>query len=272
MLDFLKNLLGPNKKEVDCLNSSSTTPPSTPSINSPSVQLEPQYDTNAARDLLKKAAQMKKEKKYKEACETLKEAYAAQGSAYLMIEDRLRLPMYLQLAGDSDEGWRVLNELNINYVDVFSQTIIANQMRVFLQKENNHKEAILLGVWALCKEVEQDKNNILGCYDFADYIVKVDKEFDDKLGSHISFGKKEKVIAHSPNGNPITDVAYKMFLARLKHNSSQNGVKEKLEPLLKKAKAENTLDDLSRQLSKYLKSTEQYDISVIRELIANKIS
>ncbi|MBU1339480.1 MAG: hypothetical protein KKD56_10475, partial [Acidobacteria bacterium] len=55
----------------------------------------------------------------------------------MMIQERLRLPMYLQLAGRNDEAWDELNRLNVQYVDQFSQPVIANQMRVFLQKEGN---------------------------------------------------------------------------------------------------------------------------------------
>lgn len=95
--------------------------------------------SSAVRNLLKEATALKREKKYIEACEKLREAYSAEGAENLMIEDRLRLPMYLQLAGRNDEGWDELNRLNVRYVDQFSRPIIANQMRVFLQKENNEK-------------------------------------------------------------------------------------------------------------------------------------
>lgn len=95
--------------------------------------------SSTARNLLKEATALKREKKYIEACEKLREAYSADGAENLMIKDRLRLPMYLQLAGRNDEGWDELNRLNVRYVDQFSQPIIANQMRVFLQKESNEK-------------------------------------------------------------------------------------------------------------------------------------
>lgn len=93
--------------------------------------------SSAARNLLMEATALKREKKYIEACVKLREAYSAEGAENLMIEDRLRLPMYLQLAGKNDEGWAELNRLSARYVDQFSQPRIANQMRVFLRKENN---------------------------------------------------------------------------------------------------------------------------------------
>jgi hypothetical protein len=93
--------------------------------------------SSPARNLLKEATALKKEKKYIEACEKLRKAYSADGAENLMIEDRLRLPMYLQLAGKNDEGWDELNRLLTKYVDPFSQPRIANQMKIFLRKENN---------------------------------------------------------------------------------------------------------------------------------------
>ena len=95
--------------------------------------------SNASRELLKEATAFKKLKKFDVACEKLREAYAAEGSEYLMIEERLRLPMYLLLAGRGDEGWDELNRLNAFYTDEFSRPIIANQMRVFQKKEGKER-------------------------------------------------------------------------------------------------------------------------------------
>ena len=93
--------------------------------------------SSRARDLLKEATALKREKKYIEACDKLREAYSADGAENLMIEDRLRLPMYLQLAGKNDAGWAELNRLVTRYVDQFSQPRIDHQMNIFLRKENN---------------------------------------------------------------------------------------------------------------------------------------
>ena len=93
--------------------------------------------SSAARSLLMEATALKREKKYFQACAKLREAYSADGAENLTIEERLRLPMYLQLAGKNDEGWVELNRLDTRYVDQFSQPIIAHQMRIFLRKEKN---------------------------------------------------------------------------------------------------------------------------------------
>jgi hypothetical protein len=34
----------------------------------------------------------------------------------------------MQLAGKNDDGWRVLNELNVKYTDVFSQVFIDHKV------------------------------------------------------------------------------------------------------------------------------------------------
>jgi tetratricopeptide (TPR) repeat protein len=89
--------------------------------------------SSVARNLLMEATALKKEKKYIEACEKLREAYSADGADDLFIEDRVRLPMYLQLAGKNDEGWDELNRLLARYAD----PRIENQMKIFLRKEKN---------------------------------------------------------------------------------------------------------------------------------------
>lgn len=101
------------------------------------LSLSGSQNSDLARSHLKEATVLKKEKKYTEACEKLREAYSSNGSENLMIEDRLRLPMYLQLAGKNDEGWDELNRLLKKYTDPYSPPIISHQMKVFLKKENN---------------------------------------------------------------------------------------------------------------------------------------
>lgn len=101
-------------------------------------EIEPDpYFSNPSRNLLKEATALKKEKRYLDACNKLREAYLADGAENLMIEDRLRLPMYLQLAGRNDEGWAELNRLLKKYNDQFSNSIILNQIKIFLKKEGN---------------------------------------------------------------------------------------------------------------------------------------
>lgn len=92
------------------------------------------YYKSKARDLLTEAVQLKKQKRFDDACRRLTDAYSAEGSGDLMIEERLRLPMYLLLAGRGDEGWNLLNQM-FTEAEPFNKTIIHKQMIVFLKKE-----------------------------------------------------------------------------------------------------------------------------------------
>ncbi len=222
-------------------------------------------EINPARELLKEATQLKHDKKFDEACEKLKEAYSAKGADELMVKERLRLPMYLQLAGKNDEGWKILNEINITFIDVFSQAEIANQMRVFLQKEKKHKQAIMFGAWCICKEIERDRSNIESCINMTDEMAKLSSELDFLGGNN----EKEEVFAHTPSGNPITDSAYKMFIDRIEYSISLEGIKERLAPMFKRAKLESDLDRVSSKFSDYLKSCNKYDLSEVRDIIYN---
>lgn len=92
---------------------------------------------SVAYALLREATVLKRARLFLDACVKLREAYAAPGAENLLIEDRLRLPMYLQLAGKNDDGWDELNRLAKQYTDAFSRPRIAHQRTVFLRKEKN---------------------------------------------------------------------------------------------------------------------------------------
>jgi len=214
--------------------------------------------SSAARSLLKEATSLKKEKKYIEACDKLREAYSADGAEYLMIEDRLRLPMYLQLAGKNDEGWNELNLLNLRYVDQFSQPAIANQMRVFLQKGGKAKEAVLYGIWTLCKVIEANNMNLESCYRLADSMKA-------------SIYDTEPVVGQTPSGNPVRDSSYQHFADTAKNQFSIGNIETHVAPLLKKAKLDGLLNSLSTSLKAYLESNEVYDIEEIQNIFAKHL-
>jgi hypothetical protein len=220
-----------------------------------------QVEINPAREMLKEATVLKKEKKYDEACDKLKQAFMSKGASDLMAKERMRLPMYLQLAKKNDEGWKILNEINVEYTDVFSQAEIANQMRVFLQKEKNYIEAILFSIWNICKEVERDRFNIQRSINLTDQWALNKEEF----GSNEE--EKETVYGKTPKGNPITDSTYKMFNDRVNKNISKSGVSDNISTLLRKAKKEELIDSLSKSISKFLHSSKQYELREVRKII-----
>lgn len=254
MLSFIKSIFGRNQNNGNRIEISIT-------------KSVPDYEESKARSLLKEATKLKKENKFIEACEKLKEAYAAPGANELMVKDLLRLPMYLQLAGRNDEGWGVLNELAIKHPDVFSQVEIANQTRIFLQKEKKFRHAVLFGMWTLCKEIESDRSNIQSSIDMTDEMAKLDAEFEFTSDR----GSKEKVFAHTPKGNPITDSAYEMFSERIAFCSSFEGVVESLKPFIKKAKIEEKTNELAKEFSSYLKSKEKYSLKEVTEIFNQKV-
>ena len=220
-----------------------------------------QVEINPAREMLKEATVLKKEKKYDEACDKLKQAFISKGASDLMAKERMRLPMYLQHAKKNDEGWKILNEINVEYTDVFSQAEIANQMRVFLQKEKNYIEAILFSIWNICKEVERDRFNIQSSVNLTDQWALNKEEF----GSNEE--EKETVYGKTPKGNPITGSTYKMFNDRVNKNISKSGVSDNISTLLKKAKKEELIDSLSKSISKFLHSSKQYELREVRKII-----
>lgn len=98
-----------------------------------------QVISSPAREKLKEATVLKKQKKYLEACEKLKQAYLSPGSENFMIEDRLRLPMYLLLGGKGEEGWQEMMRLREKYTDYFSKIKIKSQIEIFCRKEGKNR-------------------------------------------------------------------------------------------------------------------------------------
>lgn len=105
----------------------------------PHIGVDSIYTTDA-RKLLMEATALKKQGQYAEACNTLKKAYSADGSQSLFIEERLRLPMYLLLAGQEEEGLAILNQMERNFDDPISQAAIAKQRTIFQKKASKNKQ------------------------------------------------------------------------------------------------------------------------------------
>src|SRR5690625_2403268 len=106
------------------------------------------------KELLHLATQKKKEGNFDEAIQHLKEAYKVIGKGRINydIKTLLRLPKYLQLADRSDEAWSEFNKLlsevysnrNDNIViQHIDASIIYDSMRLFLQREKKHKQALV---------------------------------------------------------------------------------------------------------------------------------
>lgn len=122
---------------------------------SPSVSPE----LSKADRLLKEATAKKKSGNIKGAVETLRASYKilSKHSVFYPIQTYLRLPLYLQEAGEKDEAWGEFNEL-IMWVNAkpryspevtpMEQSIVWDKMRLFLQREGNNDYAVQYAVWA----------------------------------------------------------------------------------------------------------------------------
>jgi len=110
-------------------------------------------------ELLKEATAKKKAGNLEGAIDVLKMAYKAiekQGGGYT-VEVFLRLPMYLQAAGRSDEAWNELARLlksgysgQLKSADVLpmEHALIYDKIRLFLQREGKHDQAVGFGICA----------------------------------------------------------------------------------------------------------------------------
>lgn len=123
--------------------------------NEPAREIHTRRFTSSPEDLLKKATSLKKENKIDEAIEALREAYKAIEKTKLDYSEDvyLRLPMYLQAAKRNDEAWAEFNKLIVSLPQRYSGSVlymayssVYDKMRLFLQREGKHKEAVIQGV------------------------------------------------------------------------------------------------------------------------------
>jgi len=101
-------------------------------------------------ELLKEATAKKKTGDLKSAIKLLREAYeiSRKEKIELGIKEYLRLPMYLQEAGENDQAWKELNNL-LTRQHSLEHSAIYDAMRLFLQRENKNEKAVAFGVCSL---------------------------------------------------------------------------------------------------------------------------
>lgn len=204
------------------------------------------------RELLKLATQLKQDKKYDEACQTLRVAYqSADVDEIILIEDRLRLPMYLLLAGQGDEGWYELNRLIGEYLSPHEQIAIRNQMRIFTEKEKRWNDAIFYSAWVYILEIQEDIHFIKSVSDYADaeacrkksegniyveYINNSGEKTRLDITSMLEPGKEP--YAYTSSGNPIYECAYTHILNRLNKKLEIDVIEKHFSTLCKKISKE----------------------------------
>ena len=99
--------------------------------------------------LMKQATALKKEGRFDEAVQKIREAYseAEEQDLTITVNDFLRLPPYLQKAGRNDEAWDWFNRLIQKYAnDFMSLSVIYDKMRLFRKREKAHKDAVKYAV------------------------------------------------------------------------------------------------------------------------------
>jgi len=219
-------------------------------------------EIHRARDLLKETTQLKKEKRYDEACEKLKEAYSANGSEELMIQDYLRLPMYLQLAGKSDEGWKALDEIRIQNKDNFNESTIAKQIKIFFRKEKKYELAVLFSAWEICEIIESQEDMLQSCINMANTSVESDKYFSE-LGISPFNSNKGLQYGVTPKGNPIHDHGYHIFSQNLTKTKSLESIKEAIIKDLVKTDFIDKENEIAKDLQKYILSKKEYHLNEV---------
>lgn len=181
------------------------------------------------RDLLKEATRLKKEKKYDEACQTLRVAFqSADVGEYIDIHERLRLPVYLCFANRDDEAWSELNRLSSEYQDSISQIAIRSKMQKFLEDEGKLIDAAFFLAWVYLLELKHKIDFIVNIHDAADKLANEEPiivEMNDGSFSNLDFRRiydGREPFAFTSSGNPIYDVAHGHILASLNNMLDMN--------------------------------------------------
>ncbi len=248
MFDFIKSLFSRKSDPKFTITTTLTT-------TSPNTD----YTPDPVRELLKEATHLKKEKKYDEACDKLKEAYSMPGASNLTIKEKLRLPMYLQLAKKGDEAWRLLGEMERGArTNPFEQFEIANQSRIFLQKEKNYTKATYFAIMSICYEIKRER--------FSDEISRERKE---QLNKMIAESEAYEIYENSEQEDKDEHDYYVRFNEKLARLKSSETVERDVTPLLKKAKMSDIIEDVCIDIVKYLNSTENYNSVSVNNILNN---
>ena len=127
--------------------------------------------------LLKKATNLKKEKKYLDALDVLKKAIN-QGKDEVTILHRLRVPGYLTLAGKIDEAWRETEKIRINVKNQkvpFEIMDVYNSFSSIKKAEGDFDSALIYGLVGLI----EDANRLYKLYE---YYLEEHKEQQKEFG------------------------------------------------------------------------------------------
>jgi hypothetical protein len=198
-------------------------------------------------ELLGKATSVSDTCDFNQAIEYLKQAYQeiAKTGFNHGIETFLRLPLYLQKAGRSNEAWIEFNNLltkgypnqPINEIDTaMVHSRIYDKMRLFLQRENRHIEAIKYGIFS--------------------YLLFLTFWYKQTEYYKRSKDKSDRFIARRSRQN-------------LALESTEKSITEILLPLLKKSKKQSLLNNFIKFIKLQIKKIPNLNISELNEEIDN---
>lgn len=214
-----------------------------------------------AAQLLKDAVQLKKEKRYDEACSALVKALSSNDDE-ITFAHRLRLPSYLLLAGKNDEAWRCLNELNIQFTEPEAQGAIASKMVAVLKKEGRFHDALVHECWAYSMDMWSQRKFVEEC------IMQADRDAVSKATDEFAWldaGRKPN--GKTPNGNPIHDCSYPSFHASLKKTLTVDAVAASVRPLIMKFANEKAIVPFAKSFLGLLNSRGKPEFVEVRNLV-----
>ena len=173
-----------------------------------------------ADKLLKEATTKKKSGDINGAIKALRDSYKIlnENSVLSSIQTYLRLPLYLQEAGNSDEAWNEFNQL-IMWVNTkpryspavtpMDLSIIWDKMRLHLQREGKNNYAVQFTVlsylsWAVGLYMQKRKDE-LEAYKTVTNMQKALKASLHKANKEFLTDRLVKIISNSLNNLPAVD-------------------------------------------------------------------
>src|SRR5208337_327025 len=179
--------------------------------------------------LLKQATVKKQAGDIDAAIELLRKAYArmAKVNAGATVATYLRLPLYLQAANRPEEAWREFQKLLTNgYPNQIEETKsidtwqIYDKMRLFLQRERNHREAAKHAVFShfyQCLSMHEQKRRInlktlmskAAVRELVEEFFELDRNREDELASlllaHLSCLPKIDIVSLGSQIDAVVD-------------------------------------------------------------------
>jgi tetratricopeptide (TPR) repeat protein len=190
-----------------------------------------------ASAFLKEATALKKEGKITQAIEKLRQAYVhiSKTNTDYGIEVFLRLPLYLQEAGRKDEAWREFNLLlTSGYQNMFTAT----------------------WSWHLMESKVYDKMRLV-------------MQRDGKQSMAISFGVISYIKELRSELEKPKDIKDESYIEKAQQLDSLNSM---LEPLLKKAKKLDKLQESTILVSEWIKSLPRTDDMIFEKKLIEIIN